>query len=330
MKRRLGHSNLEIGALGLGCYAIGGEFRVESDQPWGWTGVDDNESIRAIHAALDMGVDFLDTAQAYGCGHSEAVIGKAIKGRRDSVILATKFGKLIDEKQRRVLGSSIAPDDIRASCEDSLRRFGTDYIDLFQWHESSGSIEDLPGLLKTLDELVAAGKIRYYGWSTDDPDRIRQMAQSPNCLAVQHQLNVFVPVDRWRKMLDLCDEFDLASINRSPLMMGILSGKFNSDTTFSEGDVRYSIGLSFKEGRLAERLKQLDAVQEVLTSGGRTLVQGALAWIWACSPRTIPIPGFKNVKQVTENAGAMSFGPLRETEMQQIDEILNNYDESLE
>jgi aryl-alcohol dehydrogenase-like predicted oxidoreductase len=324
MRRRLGHSDLEVSPLGLGCYAIGGQFRVEDGKPWGWTGVDDNESIRAIHTGLGMGINFFDTAQAYGCGHSETVIGRAIKGRRDRVILATKFGKLIDEEAKQVLGSSIAPDDIRASCDDSLRRFGTDYIDLFQWHESSGSKEDLPALLETLDELVAVGKIRYYGWSTDDPDRVRHMAKNPNCLAAQHQLHVFVPPDRWKKMLALCDEFDLASINRSPLMMGILTGKFTADSTFSEGEVRHSIGLSFNEGRLAERLKQVDDIREVLTSDGRTMVQGALAWIWACSPRTIPIPGFKNVKQVVDNAGAMAFGPLSEAEMVQIDDILNN------
>ena len=103
MRRKLGHSGLDVSPVGLGCYAIGGQFRVESGQPWGWTGVDDDESIRAIHTALEMGINFLDTAQAYGCGHSEAVIGRAIKGRRDGVILATKFGKLIDEKGKRIL-----------------------------------------------------------------------------------------------------------------------------------------------------------------------------------------------------------------------------------
>jgi aryl-alcohol dehydrogenase-like predicted oxidoreductase len=105
------------------------------------------------------------------------------------------------------------------------------------------------------------------------------MAKNPNCLAAQHQLHVFVPPDRWKKMLALCDEFDLASINRSPLMMGILTGKFTADSTFSEGEVRHSIGLSFNEGRLAERLKQVDDIREVLTSDGRTMVQGALARI---------------------------------------------------
>ncbi len=320
--RRFGKSNLEVSALGLGCYAIGGTFRVENGKPWGWSGVDDDESIRAIHAGLDRGVNFLDTAMAYGCGHSEAVIGKAIQGRRDKVILATKFGKLIDEQNKQVLGSSIEPDELRQSCEDSLRRFDTDYIDLFQWHESSGEVEDLPGLLETLDDLVAEGKIRCYGWSTDDPERVRHMAANPNCLAVQHRLHVFEPAENWQKMFALCDEFDLASINRGPLMMGILTGKFNADSTFDEDDVRHSLGFNFQEGRLADLLEKVDAIRETLASDGRTMVQGALAWIWAVGGRTIPIPGFKNVKQVEENAAAMEFGPLTGAQMQEIDQLL--------
>ncbi len=320
--RRFGNSDIEVSALGMGCYAIGGSFQVESGKPWGWSQVDDEESIRAIHAGLDMGVNLLDTAMAYGAGHSEVVIGKAIKGRRDKVILATKFGKVIDEENKRVLGSSIDPEDIRRTCEDSLRRFDTDYIDLFQWHESSGNVEDVPQLLEVLDRLVEAGKIRWYGWSTDDPERFRHMAESPHCMAVQHRIHVFEPPDRWKRMLALCDDFDLASIVRGPLMMGILTGKFNAETTFPEDDVRHSLGFDFKEGRLAELLKQVEGIRDVLTSDGRSMVQGALAWIWACSDRTIPIPGFKTVTQVKENAGAMEFGPLSEEQMRQIAETL--------
>ncbi len=320
--RRFGNSNIEVSALGMGCYAIGGPFQVENGKHWGWSQVDDEESIRAIHAGLDMGVNLLDTAMAYGAGHSEVVIGKAIKGRRDKVILATKFGKVIEEENKRVLGSSIDPEDIRRTCEDSLRRFDTDYIDLFQWHESSGNVEDVPQLLEVLDGLVEAGKIRWYGWSTDDPERFRHMAESPHCMAVQHRIHVFEPPDRWKRMLALCDDFDLASIVRGPLMMGILTGKFNAETTFPEDDVRHSLGFDFKEGRLAELLKQVEGIRDVLTSDGRSMVQGALAWIWACSDRTIPIPGFKTVTQVKENAGAMEFGPLSEEQMRQIAETL--------
>lgn len=320
--RRFGKSEVQVSALGLGCYAIGGTFQVEDGQHWGWGKVDDNESIRAIHAGLDLGINFLDTAQAYGCGHSEAVIGKAIKGRRHKVFLATKFGKRIDEKNRQVLGSSILADDIHASCEDSLRRFGTDYIDLFQWHESSGSVEDLPDLKNALDELVEAGKIRWYGWSTDDPDRFRHMAESPNCMAVQHRVHVFEPLNRWTEMLEVCEEFDLGSIARGPLMMGILTGKFNAGTTFPQDDVRHSLGFDFKEGRFAELLDKVEAIRDLLTIDGRSMSQGALGWIWASSERTIPIPGFKAVEQVEENARAMEFGPLSEEQMRQIDDVL--------
>lgn len=323
MKRKLGRSLIDVSPIGLGCYAIGGTFWVESGQPWGWDGVDDKESIRAIRAALDMGVNFLDTANAYGCGHSERIIGRAVKGRRDQVVIATKFGKLIDEEKKQVLGSSIAPNDIRQACEDSLHRLDTDYIDLFQWHESQGAPEDVPGVLETLDRLVASGKIRYIGWSTDDPERARLFAERPYCVAVQHRLHVLENPERVERMLAVCEMYDLASINRSPLLMGILTGKFDEYSTFSEKDVRHSLGFNFRNGRVAEMAQQVADLRDVLTSDDRTPAQGALAWIWARSPRTIPIPGFKTVAQVQENAGAMQFGPLNPDQMHQIDVILN-------
>lgn len=320
--RKLGRSDIEVSAMGLGCYAIGGQFRVENGQHWGWTGVDDGESVRAIHAAMDLGVNFFDTAQAYGAGHSETVLGRAVKNRRDKVVLATKFGKRMDEANKKILGSSIEPSHLRQSLEDSLLRLSTDYIDLFQWHESSGSLEDLPSLLDLLDELVDEGKIRYYGWSTDDAERAAQMAQRENCVAVQHRVHVFENPENVSKILAVCESQNLASINRSPLMMGILTGKFTEESTFTEGDVRRSIGLDFKNERFGALLERVDAVREVLTSGGRTVSQGALAWIWARSQRTIPIPGFKNIQQAVENARAMEFGPLTDEQFHQIEDIL--------
>ncbi|UCF27409.1 MAG: aldo/keto reductase [Chloroflexota bacterium] len=320
--RKLGRSNIEVSAMGMGCYAIGGQFRVENGQQWGWTDVDDKESVRAIHAAMDLGVNFFDTAQAYGIGHSESIIGKAIKGRRDKVVLATKFGKLMDEANQKIMGSSIESSHLRQSLEDSLLRFGTDYIDLFQWHESNGALEDLPRLLDLLDELVDEGKIRYYGWSTDDTERATLMAQRKNCVAIQHRVHVFENSDNVSNMLAVCDAQNLASINRSPLMMGILTGKFNEKSAFDEGDIRHSIGIDFQNERFGNLLTRVESVREVFTSQGRTPAQGALAWIWARSPRTIPIPGFKNTKQATENARAMDFGPLTKDQFHQVEEIM--------
>lgn len=321
-RRKLGRSNIEVSAMGLGCYAIGGQFRVESGEQWGWTGVDNKESIRAIHAGIDLGINFFDSAQAYGVGHSEAILGKAVHGRRNKVVLATKFGKHMDERSKQILGSPIGPSSLRKCLEDSLLRFGTDYIDLFQWHESDGSLEELPHLLDVLDSLVDEGKIRAYGWSTDDAERAAQMAQRKNCVAIQHRVHVFENPGNVSKMLAVCDEHDLASVNRGPLMMGVLTGKFNQDSTFREGDVRHSIGFDFKQERFGSLLKRVESVREVLTSDGRTLAQGALAWLWARHPRTIPIPGFKTVAQVEENARAMQFGQLAAEQMTQIETIM--------
>jgi len=238
------------------------------------------------------------------------------------VVLATKFGKRMGETNKHILGSSSEPSHLPQSLGDSLLRFGTDTIDLFQWHESSGDLESLPELLDLLDELVDEGKIRFYGWSTDDAERAAQMAQRKNCVAVQHRVHVFENQENVSKMLALCDAHNLASINRSPLMMGILTGKFNEESGFTEGDVRHSIGIDFKNERFGNLLKRVEAVREVLTSNGRSPAQGALAWIWARSPRTIPIPGFKNSKQAAENARALEYGPLTEEQFRQVEEIM--------
>jgi aryl-alcohol dehydrogenase-like predicted oxidoreductase len=322
--RKLGKSDIEVSSMGLGCWAIGGQWWWVGDggkSPSGWGQVDDAESIRAIHVAIDLGINFFDTADAYGCGHSERVLGKALKGRRDKVIIATKFGKQFDEKKKHYFGHETSPELIRNACESSLRRLDMDYIDLYQFHwgDYDGNTVEVR---ETLEELVKEGKIRYYGWSTDIPENARSFAEGEHCVAVQNFLSVMYDSP---DMLAVCDEFGLASINKGPLAMGILTGKFDKHTTFPEDDIRNE--WNFKEGRHAERLKQVELLQDVLTSDGRTLVQGALAWIWERSELTIPIPGFKTVEQIEENAKAMEFGPLNAKQMEEIDEILERQDD---
>lgn len=319
-KRKLGRSNLDVSAIGMGCWAIGGQWWYVDEHgeksPSGWGDVDDAESIRAIHCALDRGINFFDTADVYGCGHSESILGQALVGKRDKVVIATKFGKQFDEEKKHYFGHETSPELIRKACEGSLRRLRTDYIDvyLFHWGDYDG---DAVEVRETLESLVDEGKIRFYGWSTDDPKLARVFAEGKHCTAVEHALFVFY---KNSDMLSLCDEFNLASINRGPLAMGILTGKFDENTTFPEDDIRSEWNL--KEDRLALRLRQVDAVRNVLTNNGRTLAQGALSWILALSDRTIPIPGFKTVRQVEENANTLKFQPLSENQMQQIDEIL--------
>jgi len=317
MQRTLGRSNLQVSAMGLGCWAIGGPWRWLDGQG-GWGDIDDNESVRAIHTALDLGINFLDTAATYGTGHSEEILARALQGKRDQVVLATKFGFNVNEAEKHV---TMRTDEhlqyVRGECEDSLRRLNTDVIDLYQLHVWDYPIEKVPAMIDGLESLVQAGKIRYYGWSTDSVENAREFANGKHCVAVQHDLNVVLDAP---EMLALCDELNLASVNRSPLARGALSGKYSRDNAFPQNDVRNDDWSH--ERFFAPTLDQLDAIREILTSNGRTLVQGALAWIWARSEKTIPIPGFKTVAQVQENATAMQLGPLTPGQLEEIDTLL--------
>ena len=327
MKRVLGKSGIEVSAVGMGCWAIGGVWTFDGASA-GWSTVDDRESDRAIREALDLGVTFFDTAAAYGCGHSEQILGTTLAGHRDRAVVATKFGHRInpETKNATTYGTSERESDVvphmRRDLETSLSNLGTDYIDLYQLHVGALEIDRALRVRDELEQFVAEGKIRAYGWSTDSTDAAAAFSDGPGCASVQQQLNIF---DGNMELLALCEVMDLASINRAPLGMGILTGKFTTATEFSGDDVRstaqWFVGL--EDGRPAQAwIDALEAVREVLTSGGRTLAQGALAWIWGRSDVTIPIPGFKTAYQVRENAGAMDFGPLTVAQMAEIDTIL--------
>jgi len=323
MKRALGRSGIEVSALGMGCWAIGGPFWA-GETPLGWGQVDDDESIRAIHAALDRGVNFFDTANVYGAGHSERVLGRAVAGRRSQVVIATKFNAVFDETTRQVTGSDTSPQGIRKACEDSLRRLNTDYIDLYQFHDNGYPADKAGPVRDTLEELVREGRIRAYGWSTDFVDRAEVFARGRKCTSIQLQLNV---LDDNPAMIAFCEKHNLAAINRGPLAMGLLTGKYTASTLVSADDVRGQKSPEwmkyFKDGKPnPEWMSMRNAILEILTSKGRTVAQGALAWNWARTSQTIPIPGFRTVKQVEENAGAMQFGPLAPDQMKQIEGIL--------
>ncbi|MGH3491490.1 MAG: aldo/keto reductase [Actinopolymorphaceae bacterium] len=322
MTRRLGRSNIEVSALGLGCWAIGGPFKMFG-KPDGWGAVDDDESIRAIHRALDLGVTLFDTADAYGTGHSERVLGRALAGRREQAVIATKFGFTHDEAKRELIGTDPSPGYVRRACEASLRRLGTDYIDLYQLHIGELPAEEAAPIRDALETLVDDGLIRAYGWSTGVAEKAEVFAAGPRCAAIQHSLHVFTDA---AEVLAVCDAHDLASINNSPLAMGLLTGKFTADSQLPDDDVRgtgWEWVPYFSDGRpVPEFLAKLDAIREILRTNGRTLAQGALAWIWGRSERTIPIPGFKSVAQAEDNAGAMAFGPLEPVQMAEIEQLL--------
>jgi aryl-alcohol dehydrogenase-like predicted oxidoreductase len=323
MRRTLGRSGIEVSALGMGCWAIGGPFW-SGETPQGWGEVDDEESIRAIHAALDLGITLFDTANVYGAGHSERVLGRAFAGIRSRVVIATKFNAVFNETTRQVTGSDTSPAGIRAACEASLQRLNTDYIDLYQFHDNNFPPDKAGPVRDTLEKLVEEGKIRAYGWSTDFPVRVEVFARGPMCTAIQLQLNV---MDDNPAVIALCEKYNLAALNRGPLAMGLLTDKYTSATSLAADDVRGKKSPEwmkyFKDGKPnSEWLRKRDAVRQILTSNGRTVAQGALAWLWARSQKTLPIPGFRTVKQVEENARAMQFGALSSQQMRQIEGLL--------
>lgn len=323
-KRVLGRSGIEVSALGLGCWAIGGPM-IYDGMADGWGDVDDNESIKALRRALELGVNFLDTADAYGVGHSEEVIGKALAGKRDKVVISTKFGHFGNEATRTLHGINVSPSYIERACEASLKRLNTDYIDVYLLHEWNIKMAEVEPILDTLDKLIEKGKIRTYGWSTHQVAGAMRFAERAGCSVIEYELNVFNDAPQ---MIKFCERSNLAGINRSPLAMGFLSGKFTAESSLPKDDVRgagHSWIPYFQNGKPApEFLKKLDAVKEILTSNGRTLVQGALAWIWGKSGNNIPIPGFKTINQVEENAKAMDFGPLTQAQLDEIDRILDH------
>lgn len=324
LKRTLGKSGLEVSALGMGCWAIGGPWTWaqpgRASYPAGWGNTDDEESTRAVHAAIDMGVNFFDTAANYGAGHSEVVLGNALQGKRENVVIATKFGHIVNEKEKTVYGDAAQIiKNVRTDVENSLRRLRTDFIDIYQLHEGGYDPKLALELQSVLEELETAGKILWYGWSTDIVDSARDFASGEHCTSIQFRLNAIYDNPEMRKV---CADFDLAGINKDPLNKGVLTGKFTSESTFPENDIRSRE--NFSSADVAKRLKFVDEIRGILTSNGRTMAQGALAYIWALDDRMVPIPGFKSVRQVRENAGAMEFGPLTDAQVKEIQTIVAN------
>jgi aryl-alcohol dehydrogenase-like predicted oxidoreductase len=309
----------DYGTFGLGCWAIGGPFYESDGRALGWGEVDDAESIRAIHRALELDVRIFDTADVYGAGHSERVLGQALGDRREDVLVVSKFGHVFDESTRRRSRQSCAPDYIRRACEASLARLGRGYIDVLLLHLPDIDDDQVDPAIETLEELVEAGRIRSFGWSTDQPHRIARIAQTPDCSAVEIALNV---LDDAPEVVPLLEELQLVAFVRSPLAMGLLAGRITRETRLPQDDIR-GIGTGwlewFHDGRPTPAfMDRLDAVRDILGEDGRSMVEGALGWLWARSPWLIPIPGFRTVAQVEQNAAARGLGPLTADQMARI------------
>ncbi|NNC11439.1 aldo/keto reductase [Planctomonas sp. JC2975] len=312
--------------MGLGTWPLGGDMAA-GDLKLGYSGIDESETIRALERGLEAGVTLVDTADAYGAGHAEHAL-RPVLAAHPEVLIATKFGNVIDERTRQLTGVDVSPEHVRSAAEASLARLGRDRIDLFQLHTPDITAAQADDVLAALEELVDAGSIAWYGVSTDDPALAQPFVAGDHCTAMQIELNV---LDDNSAMLELCEKADLGVLCRSPLAMGLLGGKYSADRPVAGADdVRTHqpewLKWFVKGTPSPEYLVALDAVRDALTSDGRSLVQGALAWIWARSDRAVPIPGFRNAGQVNDLVGAAEFGPLSPEAFDRIEQTLRGAD----
>ncbi|MFC4946133.1 aldo/keto reductase [Pseudonocardia sp. GCM10023141] len=310
----------QVPALGVGTWALGGDWDFDG-RPAGWGQVDDDASIAALRAAHDGGVRYVDTADVYGCGHAERVVGRAIAPFRDEVVLATKVGLVFDEDTRTGAGTDLSAEYIRRACDASLRRLGVDHIDLYQIHPGGTSAADAQAAVAAFEDLVAEGKIRAYGSSATEAVSIDAVAAGGHGVAVQQELNVFGADEA---ALEACGRLGLAVLARSPLAMGLLSGRYRTPDQLPAGDVRRNTPwwTFFDAEHMPEWLARIDAVRDLLTAGGRTLVQGSLAYVWGRSPGAVALPGVRTAAQAKEQAGALEFGPLTAAAVADIDAVL--------
>ena len=320
---QFGHTDIQISPIGMGCWAIGGIW-YDLGAAAGWGDVSDEESLRALQTGLDMGVSLIDTANVYGCGHSEELVGKAIAGKRDKAFISTKFGIRFNPDTKTTTGTIRTAEDIVRSCEDSLRRLGTDHIDLFLFHLGDYPLAEAAMVRDTLEDLVKMGKIRFYGWSTSDPDRQAVFAQGSHYEACEFALNV---LEDDPAMVNYVEKQGITGLCRSPLAMGLLTGKYDRAASFSKDDLRGKnapVWMNyFIDGKPNEVfLKKLESIREILTSEGRTLAQGCLGWIMGRGQGCVPIPGFKRASQVESNVKAVEKGPLSAQQMKEISDIL--------
>jgi aryl-alcohol dehydrogenase-like predicted oxidoreductase len=304
--RKLGQQGLEVSEEGLGCMGMS-EFYGEADE---------SEATQVIHRALELGVNFLDTADMYGPFTNEKLVGRAIAGRRDDVVVATKFGNVRGENGER-LGIRGDAEYVRSACEASLQRLGTDHIDLYYQHrvDKEVEIEETVGAMK---ELVDAGKVRYLGLSEAGPETIRRahVVHPISALQTEYSLWTRDPEDR---VLPTVRELGIGFVAYSPLGRGFLSGRFQSPDDFEEGDFR-SHHPRFQGENFQKNLQLVERVKEIADEKGVTAGQLALAWVLAQGEDIVPIPGTTKVKNLEENVAAAEI-ELTEQDLKLIDEV---------
>lgn len=289
--RRLGA--LEVSAIGLGCMGMS-EFYGPSDE---------TEAIATMHRSLDLGVTLLDTADAYGPFTNEELVGRAIRGRRDGVVLATKCGIVRDQSNRGVRGLDGSPAYILMACEASLKRLGVDHVDLYQLHrvDPKVPIEDSVGAMA---ELVRTGKTRHIGLSEAGPQTLRRAARVHPIASLQTEYSLLTR-DAEAEVIPTCRELGVGFLAYSPLGRGLLTGRFRSRADFTPDDFR-QLTPRFAEGAFEANVQLALRIADLARDKGCTPAQLALAWLLAKGPDIVPIPGTKSRTRLEENAGAVA------------------------
>ena len=304
----LGRSGLRVSALGLGCMGMSE-----------WYGpTDDAESTATIRRALELGVTFIDSADVYGRGHNELLVGNAIRDRRDGVVLATKFGNVREEGSGKFAGLDSSPAYVQRACEASLQRLGLGHIDLYYQHrvDPQTPIEETVGAMA---ELVRQGKVRHLGLSEARPEDIRRAHAVHPIAALQSEYSLFERGVE-AEVLPLCRDLGIGFVPFSPLGRGVLTGRFKSDADYDASDGR-AVGRYPRAGgdALVENARKAEIVAEVAARhAGATAAQVALAWLLARG--TVPIPGTRNQGRLVENIGSAALR-LTPEDMARLDDV---------